>query len=748
MADMKSEDLLKIVEGHFNNAQGLPTDDIALERSKALNYYMRELFPEDDRSDDTQSKVVTSDVQEIVDGNLTQLMRIFSIAENLGNFTPTGSKDIAASKQESDYVNYVFFKENPAFLILFYWFFDALTQKNGIVAAYWDDSATVSIETYTNLLDAELGEFADDDEVEILESTERKEVVKDADGNAIVNVDGSELTVTKTDVQIRRVHKADQVRVEPVPPWEYRISSDASSLAPDSGSMVGRERLLRRSKCIKFGFDEKFINDAKKYKPAAPATQNQEKRATQTQSDLFRDPNPEGIDKSQEFLLVREGYVEVDYDGDGRTELRQVFTVAGKLAVWAQKEGEDKSADERTANKLVDRVPFHVLSPHPLPHRHFGMASAEKGTDLQEINSTLVRQMLMNLYHVNNPRHGVDERFMGDDTLDDLLDTHVGGVVRFDGDPNQGHKEIQVQFTAGASFGMLEYFEAKKRDRTGISSDSEGLSPTDLKNIQRSVFNESRDISTMKPELIARLFAETGIKSLLLHIHELTLKNQKKEKVIELSRTGEFVPVDVTAWRKRFNMTMNIGLGIGSKEQRRLDLESVWNNQKEIIEGGGLNLLVTPRNIYETAIALALNAGEKAPERYYTDPGDQLAPPPSTEQQQLQRQQAALQERQQQLDAAENAHKQKKLQLDMQTAIFRHRENMARIAESKEERKDKYEHANAELLAELDRIRLEMVVEDPKRDAEVERTRAQTELLEAQTEQIEAGQRRPAVVTT
>lgn len=730
---MENADLLKIVEGHFDKAQGLPTSDIAIERAQALNYYMRELFPTDDKSDDTTSHVVTSDVQEIVDGLLTQLMRIFSIAENLGNFAPTGPDDIASAKQQSDYVNFVFFKENPAFLILFYWFFDALTQKNGIVAAYWDDSEHVSVETYTDLLDAELGEFIDDDDVEILEQTEKSEPIKDQAGQEVVDGAGEVVTITKTDIQIRRVTRKDQVSVEPVPPWEYRISSDASSVDPRSGSMVGRERLLRRSKAIKFGFDEKFINDAKKYKPAA--SQNQEKTASQHHDDLLKDPNPEGVDPSQEFLLVREGYVEVDYDGDGKTELRQIFTVGGELAVWAQKDGEDKPKADRMANKLVDRSPFHVLSPHPLPHRHFGMAAAEKGTDLQEINSTLVRQMLMNLYHVNNPRHGVDERFMGDDTLDDLLDTHVGGVVRFDGDPNAGHKELSVQFTAGASFGMLEYFERKKRDRTGVSNDGEGLSPTDLKNIQRSVFNESRDMSTMKPELIARIFAETGIRSLLLHIHELTLKNQRKEKVVELSRTGEFVPVKPSEWRKRFNMTMNIGLGIGSREQRRLDLESVWQNQKEIVDGGGLNLIVTPQNIYQTAVELALNAGLKAPEKHYTDPGDQVAPPPSTEQQQLQQAQLQVQRRQQQLDAQTQANKQAKLQLDMQTAMIKHREKMAELKEKSEERIDKYEHANNELIAELDRIRMQMALDEPGREADVDRTQAQTRLFDAQAAQ-------------
>src|SRR3546814_16598538 len=59
----------------------------------------------------------------------------------------------------------------------------------------------------------------------------------------------------------------------------------------------------------------------------------------------------------------------VDFDGDGRSELRQVFTAGGKVL----------------GNDPADRQAFHVISPQPLPHKHFGRATAEKVMDVQAI---------------------------------------------------------------------------------------------------------------------------------------------------------------------------------------------------------------------------------------------------------------------------------------------------------------------------------------------------------------------------
>src|SRR3546814_4127730 len=109
---------------------GAPGGDIATERAKAWDFYLSKPLGNEIEG---QSHVVTSDVADVVDSIMPSLLRLFTTADNLVSFDPVGPEDGEAAEQESDYVNYVFFKQNPSFEIPYTWFFDALVQKNGIV---------------------------------------------------------------------------------------------------------------------------------------------------------------------------------------------------------------------------------------------------------------------------------------------------------------------------------------------------------------------------------------------------------------------------------------------------------------------------------------------------------------------------------------------------------------------------------------------------------------------------------------
>ncbi len=595
MPKMRDDQLLAIVEREFSDAMGAPDGEISRERAKAWDYYLSKPLGNEE---DGQSSVVSSDVADVVDSLMPSLLRIFTISENLIDFDPVGPEDVERAEQESDYVNHVFFKENPAFLILYVWFMDALIQKNGIVKAWWDESEEVTTESYKGLTEDELADLMLDEELEPIERDEHTAAAP------VDTPEGQQLVpATVYDVTFRRTRKSGRVRVENVPPEEFRISSDARSPDPNGVRMVGHERELTRSELLEMGFDKAVIDEL-------PATESKrdtdEKRARHDKTD---DDPQRSTDTSQETVLVKEGYLRVDVDGDGRSELRQVI-VAGK---------------DILANEPADRQPFHVITPHPLPHKHFGRASAEKVFDVQEVGTTLTRQMLDNLYHTNNPGHAVWEQAMGENTLDDLLTTRVGAIRRFSRPVGDAYAPMTVPFTAGQSFPMLEHWDKVKRDRTGISSDGEGLNPEQLKNIQSSVLAQASDLARMKVEAIVRIFAETGVKDLFLHIHELLLKHQDKEKVVRLR--NRWVQVDPSDWRTRKDMTVAIGLGIGNKEQNLIHLQAIWEKQREMVEMGSLGLTVMPRHLYHTAAEIVKNANLKMPDMFFVDPGDNMPEP-------------------------------------------------------------------------------------------------------------------------
>lgn len=629
MAKLTDDELGTLIDAEFDTAMGAEGGEVSSERALAWDYYLSKPLGNEVEG---ESDVVTSDVADVIDGIMPSLIRIFTTDDNLVIFEPQGPEDVRAAEQESDYVNYCFFKQNAAFLILYTWFFDALVQKNGIVKSWWDESEVITTERYCDLNEEEVAALMADPELEAVERDEHIKETVDPLTQQIVRA-------TVHDIKFKRTTKQGRVRVENVPPEEYRISSDARSLDPSKARMVGQERLIKRSDLIAMGFDAEVVNDLPAH---GNVNMSPEQQARHDSSD---DTTGSPLDHSQDEILVREGFVQADRDGDGKAELLQVFRAGGKNL-----EIED-----------ADSQPFHVISPQPLPHKHFGRATAEKVMDVQEVNSTLVRQVLMNLYHTNNPGHAVWEQAIGENTLDDLLTRRVGSHARFTRPVGEAYAPMTVPFTAGATFPMLEFWDKVKRDRTGVRADSEGLSPEALKHVQPTSLAPIMEEGKAKIELIARAFAETGIKSLFLRIHELNRKHQQKAQVFRLR--NEWVPVDPSDWRTRYDMTVKIGLGIGTRQQNLLHLQAIAQRQKEAIDIGWGNLVLTPQNWYRTSAELVKNAKLDNPALYFQDPGQNMAPPPNKEQLQLQAQQ-------QQLAAKEQQIEQRRQQLDAQKAAL------------------------------------------------------------------------------
>ena len=711
---MDERQLLTIVKTEFKDAMGADGQDISRERELAWDRYLS--LPMGNEVEG-ESTVVTSDVADVIDSVMPSLLRIFTTADNVVNFDPVGPEDIPLAEQESDYVNHVFFKENDAFLVLYYWMFDALLQKNGIVKAWWDTSEKVSQETYKGLDEDQLAELLSDDELEPVERDEREEVV------AVLNTQTGlmeEQTITVTDITFRRVTTDGKVSVASVPPTEYRISSDSASLNPNEARMVGHERDVTRSHLIEMGFNEEWVNNL----PPNKKFESGEELARKNKSD---EQNGDPQDRSQQFVTLREAYIKVDFDGDGRAELRQVYTAGGQLAVWQ---------DGTKANTVVDRQPFHVICPAPLPHKHFGRSLADKTIDIQETSTTLLRQVLNNLYHTNNPGNAIDERAIGENTMDDLLTTRVGRTVRFGRNPGESWAPMTIPFTAGASFPMLEYFDKVKRDRTGISADSEGLSPEALKNIQTTVLAQSVDISKMKVETVARIFAETGFKSLFLHIHELLMKYQDREKIVKLR--NQWVRVDPKEWRERNDLTVNIGLGIGTREQNLLHLQAIKDLQAQIVEAGGMNLIVSPQNIYQTAKEFVKNANLKDPAMFFTDPGNQTAPPPSDEQEELQRLQLQVEQEKTALARERQAVNAAKLQNEQQEMGLKHQREVFKLEQEREAREDKLFVENEKLRNQLTALQQQAEKQGVELDLKAAETAAKVENLRADTQKKEA----------
>jgi hypothetical protein len=654
-------EVLTFVDQEMESSIGYSGGETSKERALAWDYYLSKPMGNEVEG---RSSVVTSDVSDVVDGMIPSLLRLFTTSDNLVNFEPTGPEDVKLAAQESDYVNYTFFKKNPnAFILLYTWFFDALIQKNGVVKAWRDEKEVVTEESYSNLSEEEVFALLEDEELDPVEREEKIEVISTPEGD---------VPVTLHDIKFKRTTTKGTIRVENVPPEEYRISPDSRSIDPTEARMIGQEREITRSELISMGFSKDIVDNL----PTSANSNDTEEKIARRDIEEYQTGVPQ---RAQELIQVREAYIKLDMTGNGKSELRQVITAGNQVLL----------------NEPADRQPYHVISPQPLPHKHFGRASAEKVMDIQQVNTTLLRQILDNYYHTNNPGHGVWEQGIGDNTLDDLLTTDIGRVVRFDRPVGESYAPMTVPFVAGQAFTALEYFDKVKRDRTGVQADGDGLNPEQLKNIQQSVLTQANDLSRMKIEAVARIFAETGIKSLFLHIHELILKHQDRQEVINLR--GEWIPIDPTSWKNRYDMTVNIGLGIGSKESKMMQLNQIWEKQTQGLQMG----ITKPNNLYNTATEMANAAGFKDGNTFFTNPGDGDLPQ-NDEQMKMQQQQMEMVQRQQQLDAQGLQLKDQKQQQDMQFKMAQLQQKQQEAAANLDEKSQKRQD---DLMIEIQKLK-------------------------------------------
>ena len=130
------EELVTRIRGEITDSLGYMGDTISHQREQAMEYYYGLPFGNEVEG---RSQFVDSTVQDTIEWIKPSLMRVFASGDDMVKFSPHGPEDVKMAEQATDYVNYVFTKDNPGWEILYSWFTDALLSKNGIVKVWWDE---------------------------------------------------------------------------------------------------------------------------------------------------------------------------------------------------------------------------------------------------------------------------------------------------------------------------------------------------------------------------------------------------------------------------------------------------------------------------------------------------------------------------------------------------------------------------------------------------------------------------------
>jgi hypothetical protein len=594
---MSEEELQGVVSSEIYDAISFIDDDIGGNRALATEYYYGLPFGNEE---DGRSQVVSMDVRDTVQGILPSLMRIFFGPERVVEFAPQGPEDIASAEQATDYVDFIFKRDNPGFKILHSAFKDALVRKVGIVKYWWDESVEVKAESFSMLDEQTMMFLTQDPDIEI--SAVREYPIP---GMAEQNLAQGIMTPPPMmyDVEIKRRIKSGKVKIEALPPEEFLIDRRAKSI--DEATFVGHRTMKTVSDLVAMGYD---YDEMVEVAGNGNDFDNNEEYTARNPFAVISTAN--NGDPSSKSVLYIEGYLKVDFDGDGIAEMRRICTVG--------------TGNKVMRNEIVAERQFADFCPDPEPHTFFGMCPADVVMDIQRIKSSVQRGILDSLAQAINPRTAIVE---GQANMDDVLNTEVGAVIRMRA-PGMV-QPFTTPFVGQAAFPMLDYLDDIKQTRTGISKAASGLDADALQSTTKAAVSATVNAAHQHIEMIARTFAETGLRKLFTGILKLVIENQDKARMIRLRNT--FVPIDPRSWDANMDVIVNVGVGDGTLEDRINILNQVAMRQEMILKETGVNNPVVSLPQYTNTLSKLLQlAGVKDSQNYFNQlPVDfQLPPPP------------------------------------------------------------------------------------------------------------------------
>ena len=591
---MTDIELQGIVGSEIDDAIDYIDNWISPLRAKATEYYRGEPFGNEEEG---RSQVVSMDVRDTVQAIMPSLMRIFHGSDRTVEYSPQSAEDVPAAKQATEYANFIINRDNRGFLEMHSAFMDALVRKVGIMKCYWEDNTETETINYTGLDDNALAALMSDPEVdvEIDMSTPMGEPMIDPETGQIV------IPPMSHDVRAVYTHADGRVKMEAVPPEEFLISRVAKSV--EDAEFVAHRRVVTVSELVAMGYAYDDVVTMATIDDGMDM--NVERR---TRNPAIVNEMSSRNDPAMRKVLYIESYIKVDFDGDGIAELRKVCTAG--------------DANKILNNEPCALAPFATICPDPEPHDFFGMSVADTVMDIQRIKSNIMRSTLDSLSLSIHPRVAIVEGMVN---IDDVMSTEMGSVIR-----QRAAGQVQplnVPFVGQSAFPVLQYMDEIKEARTGISKASAGLDAGALQSSTATAVAATVSAAAQHIEMIARVFAETGVKRLYELVLHNIITHQDKARMVRLN--NDFVEIDPKSWNAKMAVSVTVALGRGSDTERMMMLRQIGEMQKEAMATmGPQNPLTDINKMSNTLKEMTKLAGFKDVSKFWSDPAQFQPPPP------------------------------------------------------------------------------------------------------------------------
>lgn len=522
------------------------------------------------------SSLVSTDVADTIEWALPSLMKVFTGSDEVITVAGVTEEDDQNAGVMQDLLVYQLQRQNKFFPILYNWMKDALITGMGIIKCYWERTEGYTPETAQLNADA----------LRLLTQT----------GVEITNVEGPDImgdfTVTwNSPYYIKNSPKLENILVS-----EFLYSPDAKNL--EDANFIAHRKKVTMSHLRQKEREGIYANVDMVHPDSGPISWITD-QVEDVIGDHYTPLHNNQQDKAREEVTIYECYTKIDFNNDGVLE-DMIITVAGDVILRAEP-------------NYMGRHPFFSISPTKDPHRIWVKRSyAELIGELQDMKVALTRQIVQNIALTNDPKMILAEESIN---ISDYIEGRK--VIRKKpGSPmGDAAMPMPVNQLSPQTFQFLEYLEGQKENRTGITRYNQGLDANSLNKTATGI-SAILGQSSQRLELIARMFAETGISELFRFMVSLNQKFVDQNTVVRL--TNKQLRVSPDDLNGNFDLIVNAGISISTKESTIMTLQTMLTALMQT-QAAGIPV-VTPQNIYNLFKKWIESAGFKNYSDYVTDP--------------------------------------------------------------------------------------------------------------------------------
>lgn len=596
MAELDNDQLANIVKTLVKEAEEY-RDERSADRLQAMAFFdgnaddLQKYIP----SDEGRSRVVSRDVRSAVKKVLPSIYRTILGNDEIVEYQPVGEGDEQSAEQATDYINYVVLPECDGRTAIEDAINDAIRLRNGIIKWWQETKVDVKVSLHTGLDEMAFAQLVADDEVEVLEHSERVETVETPEGPIETPVH---------DVRIKRRITTSKPKLAAIPLENWLIHPDATCI--EDSPITGENYRLRRSDLVKLGYPKDVVWEIPAYSSGS-TEQEAEEDARRRDVEQNEDAPQKALDEIDYYdLLVR-----VDKDGDGIAELRRMVFAGGIKAEYLLEDVE------------WDEVHYADIIAERRPHQWEGNSIPDDVMEIQKVKTVLLRQTLDNIYWQNNLQPVVQEGQIVNPEA--VLNPKFGLPIRVSQgvDVRQAVQFNVVPVIADKSFAMLSYMDEESTDRTGISDASSGMAPDALQNMTAKATALVEQAGIGQTEMMVRCIANS-LKPVFRGLLKLIIQHQDKPRTVRLR--DEWVTFDPRSWNADMDAVVNVGLGAGTRERDMMMMQMVIGLQREILISMPPSIgmkYVSPENLSNALNKLVEAAGLRTPRLYFSQPDPQ-----------------------------------------------------------------------------------------------------------------------------